>query len=431
LELAAAEPAEAPIEPTPPDLGEADLDEASTVIAAVTGMTPPWSHAPTEVGLAPSVDASATADTGPPETDPTPNRRFDREELGTKPGVGSGSTPSQPPKPAFVTAPTLLDRADLEPSSELDWDDESGPALGSQPTRLVASSPPNAELTDDTRQLLRALAAGDPRAADRLVALGPSAVPALVAALPGPITSELRRGSGDGPPRASDCGPLLKVLVRIGPKAASMVAARASDADPAVRAWATRLLGELPSVDAAEAISSRFLDQDIEVRRAALAAGRMLSPDHQASEALSTALSNVLVDPAKPDDVRHMAIEAIADLREARAVPGLIRTLQNGGKEIQRSAHWALVVLTRADYGDDADFWDAWWQENAERHRIEWLIDALVHESQEIRRAAGDELKSTTKEYFGYYDDLSPRERERAQGRYREWWNAKGKLRFH
>jgi hypothetical protein len=432
LELAAVEPAEAPIETSPPDLSELDVDEAATVIAAVTGVTPPWSHAPTAIGLAPSGDRGAPDDAAPAEAELTPSRGFDRDELGTKPGVGSGTTlpVSQPPEPTFVTAPTLLGRATFEPAGELDWDAESAPAFGSQPTRLVASSPPNAEFSDDTRQLLRALIAGDPHAADRLVALGPGAVPTLVAALPGPITSELRRGSGDGPPRASDCGPLLKVLVRIGPKAASMVAARASDADPAVRAWATRLLGELPSLDAAEAISSRFLDQDIEVRRAALAAGRMLSADHLASEALSTALSNVLVDSAKADDVRHMAIEAIADLREARAVPSLIRTLANGSKEIQRSAHWALVVLTRADYGDDADFWDAWWQENAERHRIEWLIDALVHESQEIRRAAGDELKSTTKEYFGYYDDLSPRERERAQGRYREWWSAKGKLRF-
>jgi hypothetical protein len=54
-----------------------------------------------------------------------------------------------------------------------------------------------------------------------------------------------------------------------------------------------------------------------------------------------------------------------------------------------------------------------------------------MHPEQEIRRAAGDELKSSTKEYFGYYDDLSPRERERAQGRYRDWWTSKGKLRFH
>ena len=47
-----------------------------------------------------------------------------------------------------------------------------------------------------------------------------------------------------------------------------------------------------------------------------------------------------------------------------------------------------------------------------------------------MRRAAGDELKAATKEYFGYYDDLPRREREQAQQRYREWWRVEGRLRY-
>jgi hypothetical protein len=337
---------------------------------------------------------------------------FEANEHGTKPGVGSES--GEPAPDSSQRRPlSLAPHADTEPATELAANDEEAPYAGPSAT-----------------ELLQSLVAGDPRAADRLVSLGLSGVPVLVGALPGPITSELRRGPGDGPPRASDCGPLRKVLARIGPKAASMVAVRASDTDPAIRAWATRLLGEMPSADSAEAVALRFLDQDIEVRRAALAAGRMLHGHPTASESLSNSLSDVLADPAKTDEVRHMAIEAIADLREARAIPGLIRALESGSNEIRRSAHWALVVLTRQDFKDDPAFWEAWWIENSARHRIEWLIDALMHAEQEIRRAAGDELKSSTKEYFGYYDDLSPRERERAQGRYRDWWNSKGKLRF-
>jgi hypothetical protein len=59
-----------------------------------------------------------------------------------------------------------------------------------------------------------------------------------------------------------------------------------------------------------------------------------------------------------------------------------------------------------------------------------WLIDALMHDDPEIRRAAGEELKALTKEYFGYYDDLSKGERQKAQRRYRDWWEATGKARF-
>jgi hypothetical protein len=286
------------------------------------------------------------------------------------------------------------------------------------------------DLAQDTESLVERLAAFDPAAAERLVQIGAAAVPALVGAFPGPLTAELRRGVGDGPARASECGPLLKVLSRIGPKAAGVLSVRSNDKDPTIRAWATRLLGEMPCLDAARAVARRFVDEDAEVRRAALAAGRMLEAHANSGAVLAGALSEMLLDSNRRDRLQHMVIEAIADLREARAVPTLATLLAAGSPEIQRSAHWALVVLARTDYGDNAAAWDEWWRVNASRHRIEWLIDALMHESQEIRRAAGDELKSLTKEYFGYYDDLPARERERAQKRYRDWWESKGKARF-
>lgn len=87
-------------------------------------------------------------------------------------------------------------------------------------------------------------------------------------------------------------------------------------------------------------------------------------------------------------------------------------------------------MLCRTDLGGDAGAWEKWWRKNAGRHRVEWLIDALMHENDDIRRAAGDELKSITKEYFGYYDDLPKKERAAAQARYREWWDTNGRSRF-
>ncbi len=286
------------------------------------------------------------------------------------------------------------------------------------------------DLAHDTEDLVERAILGDEEAAARLIKIGAAAVPALVGAFPGPITSELRKGVGEGPPRASDCGPLLKILARIGPKAAGVLSVRSNDHAPSTRAWATRLLGELPCMDAARAVSRRFVDEDADVRRAALAAGRQLQPHATAGNVLATCLSEMLLDASRHDRLQHMIIETIADLREARAIPALATLLAAGSADVQRSAHWALVVLARTDYGDNAAAWDEWWRANASRHRVEWLIDALMHEQQDIRRSAGDELKSLTKEYFGYYDDLPPRERERAQTRYREWWESKGKARF-
>ncbi len=135
-------------------------------------------------------------------------------------------------------------------------------------------------------------------------------------------------------------------------------------------------------------------------------------------------------DRARPNSQRLGAIEMLAELRHPQAVSALVRTLENNPQEIVNAARAALVTITRQDFGENGSDWLAFYRENSSRHRIEWLIDALTHESAEIRRAAGEELKTLTREYFGYYDDLPPGQRAHAQEKYREWWEARGKARF-
>jgi hypothetical protein len=53
----------------------------------------------------------------------------------------------------------------------------------------------------------------------------------------------------------------------------------------------------------------------------------------------------------------------------------------------------------------------------------------LTHDAADVRRAAGEELRAMSRQYFGYASDLPPRDRERAQQRYRDWWITEGKTR--
>jgi Type II secretion system (T2SS), protein E, N-terminal domain/HEAT repeats len=384
------------------------------------------------------------------------------KERGTEPGVGAQSRnklelvaeqPSEPPAEAVsppmievspetpeisVGAAALEDELDMPPDSD-------GVPLAPASRSLAHSARPLpmaksseelklptviVDLANDCQALLDQLLAGSASAGDKLVQIGEPAVAVLASSFPGPITAELRRGVGNAPSRASECGPVLRTLARIGVKAAPVLVVRSADSDPNVRAWATRLLGEMPNEDAARAIVRRFVDDEQEVRRAALAAGRLMQVSSEARSMIHMGLAELLSDTARPEEQRHALIEAIADLRDGRAVPTVLRLLEDRSNDIVRSAHWALVVLSRQDYGLSAAAWEEWWRHHSARHRIEWLIDALLHDSADIRRAAGDELKSTTKEYFGYYDDLPVAERQKAQNRYREWWETKGKARF-
>jgi HEAT repeat protein len=133
---------------------------------------------------------------------------------------------------------------------------------------------------------------------------------------------------------------------------------------------------------------------------------------------------------------RLVVLETLAELREPLAVPVLIGVLDDAERligspgEQAQTASVGLKTVTRQDFGQDAHKWYAWWNANSNRHRIEWLIDALDHDSSEVRHGAGEELKALTKEYFGFSSELPTRERQRAQQRYRDWWVTEGRSRF-
>ncbi|HWZ92858.1 MAG TPA: HEAT repeat domain-containing protein, partial [Polyangiaceae bacterium] len=366
----------------------------------------------------------------------------------------SETAPPPPPPPEAPEAPEIdvSDSSDASDASDESFEDELAPPSSEDGVPLAPASrslaysarplPPRAaeqelklpsvivDLANDCRELVGRLVQGDMSAGDKLVQIGDPAITQLVGIFPGPITSELRRGSGDNSSKASDCGPVLRTLARMGVRPVPFVAVRTADGDPVVRAWATRLLGEMPSSEAAQAVARRLTDDDAEVQRAALAAGALLLTHAEAAEALQAKIAEGVSDVTRPEESRHSLIEALAELRAPLVIPTLVRLLEDGSPDIVRSAHWALGVITRQDFGTKAALWEEWWLANSGRHRIEWLIDSLLHENQELRRTAGDELKSLTKEYFGYYDDLPKKERERAQERYRQWWETKGKARF-
>jgi hypothetical protein len=472
-ELGSLEPDEPPVSSRPTSAKSSSLMRPVISIGSLTRSKTP---APASLAPSPMQSTRGASVSQPPLRNVEPPEEgwdfsFQAKERGTQPGVGTqsrklelvpetaGSIPPETPgaeASSLVAEPVAAEQASPEApeisvgaaalEDELDFPpDSDGVPLAPASRSLAHSARPLpmaksseelrlptviVDLANDCQALLEQLLAGSSSAGDKLVQIGEPAVAVLASSFPGPITAELRRGVGTAPSRASECGPVLRTLARIGVKAAAVLVVRTADSDPNVRAWATRLLGEMPNEEAARAIVRRFVDNEQEVRRAALAAGRLMQANVEARSMIQIGLADLLSDSSRPEPQRHALIEAVADLRDGRAVPTVLRLLEDRSADIVRSAHWALVVLARQDYGNSAAAWEEWWRHNSARHRIEWLIDALLHESPDIRRAAGDELKSTTKEYFGYYDDLPIAERQKAQTRYREWWETKGKARF-
>jgi hypothetical protein len=205
---------------------------------------------------------------------------------------------------------------------------------------------------------------------------------------------------------------------------------RSASPDVEQRFWATHVLGELLFAESSNAVLPRLFDDDVSVRRVARRAAQVLVSAGAPGEPIKTSLENTLQSQDEPMHRRLLAIEALADIRVPAVVPVLVSALADPSDGIVEGARTALIVVTRQDLGRIPDVWRHWWESHQGHHRIEWLIHALTHESASIRRAAGDELKLITREYFGYYDDLPPRERERAQERYLAWWRDEGRYKF-
>ncbi|MBS2020094.1 MAG: hypothetical protein JST00_44955 [Deltaproteobacteria bacterium] len=342
-----------------------------------------------------------------------------------------------PPLPSAVTVTSSLRSSPVSPKG-------SKPMPPSEQQISVAAHRPPSSRSDHSRVLPsvivdvaseyvglveRALKpAGDEEAEAALVRAGGYAMPAIMEHFPGPVTIEQERLEKGPLPRVAECGPIVRLVAGQRRVALPFVLSHVEDPDEDKRYWATFLLTELIYPDVLDPIVNRVFDPSKRIRRVARAAARVFAETTPGP--IVERLELIAMDASQPVQNRGLAIEALGETREPVAVPALMPLLDDPDRSVVDAVRMALIKISRQDFGTSSEKWRAWWTANKERHRVEWLIDALMHDMASIRAAAGEELKTTTKEYFGYYDDLPKRERERAQARYREWWNGIGKVRF-
>lgn len=272
----------------------------------------------------------------------------------------------------------------------------------------------------------RVIAGPDEEAETALLRAGSYAMSAIMAKFPGPITIEPERLAFGQLPRVAECGPVIRLIASQRRTALPFVLSYVEGDDAEMRFWATYLLTELVYPDAIDAAVARNFDEDTRVRRAARAAVRALAEAHP------QVVVDRLGEIAKGQSLerRIHAIEALGETREPLVVPVLMSLLNDEVEDAANAARTALVLITQQDFGRDVERWSSWWTANQSRHRLEWLIDSLMHDQRALRGSASEELRTITKEYFAYYDDLPKRERERAQSRYRDWWESTGRMRF-
>jgi HEAT repeat protein len=270
----------------------------------------------------------------------------------------------------------------------------------------------------------------EPPQVAELLRIGESALPVLIQHFPGPLwvdPAALRAGKV---PRGRDVSAVARALCAFGAKAAPYLAGKLASGDDEISYYALLVAGEIVHPDLLDAVARRALGSEAGgLRLVALQVLRRYSRLPQFATVLR-ALSDLSERPGKDGKRQRLALEALGELRDARSLATLIARLSDENEAIAQSAHKALVQLTAQEFGTAARRWESWAEQFGGQHRIEWLIDSLMHADANMRTLAGEELKRETQQYFGYHPALPKRERELAQRKYREWWQQEGRAAF-
>lgn len=261
-----------------------------------------------------------------------------------------------------------------------------------------------------------------------LLQIGEAALPVLVQHFPGPLWFD-RHTPHRRLPRGRDISGIARAFVAFRERAVPYVVPLLDAGDADGRFYATLLGTEFVHPSMLEPLSRRIFDEDQGTRALALDVIKLFRHFREFDQVLS-GIRTMARSPSKDPMPRRVAAKILGELRDPKAVQLLIQLLREDDKQLAQIAQKSLVLLTRQDFGDAVKRWELWYEKSGGQHRIEWLIDALDHASEQIRADAAEELKRITQEYYGYHPAASRKERERAQMKYRAWWEENGKKRF-
>ncbi len=256
-----------------------------------------------------------------------------------------------------------------------------------------------------------------------LLDLGEEVLPTLQELFPGRLWFS-RWEPHVRPPKGRSISGLCRTLVAFGDAAVPYVAELLQSDNADVRYYAVLVAAELPHPLLIEPVAAALFDDDQGVSRSALYALELFH-ELRGIDSVKESLCALATEPKTDQRTRLLAMRALAVLRDHECVGALIPALSEHG--VLGEAAWRVLrMLTAQDFGTDTDAWRAWWDRNSGRSRVEWLIESLDHDEEEIREIVARELARQSKQDFGYRASLSSEERRAIRERYRVWWASQG-----
>ncbi|MBT8467022.1 MAG: hypothetical protein HKP36_20100 [Myxococcales bacterium] len=280
---------------------------------------------------------------------------------------------------------------------------------------------------EEVEELVAALRDGSPEddmLIPPLLSLGEAALPALAREFPGKLWFD-RNEAHANIPAGRDVSSIARGFVAFGAHSVPYLIPLLDDEDPDIRYYASIVASEFVHSELVRPVGRRLFDTDSGVRSNAYRALSVL----YACEVEFTQLIERLRASARDGrniETQAAAVDALGRLRDADSFEFFVSLLGSPDSDLVGAAHASLVRLSCQDFNRSKKKWSVWYEKHSTEHRVVWLINALMHSDERLRRRAGDELRHLTQEDFGYEPGSSKKQRIAAQKKYRTWWVGVG-----
>ncbi len=232
----------------------------------------------------------------------------------------------------------------------------------------------------------------------KLLGLGPDALPFLMQLFPGPIAVDPLAQDFFDKADVEDHGILLRLLVAIGDPAAPHLLRLLNDGNELQRRYAAFMFSKIEYEPAVPSLAEALFSQDTRLR---MIAARVLSGVKGATAVAE--VTRIVTGYAQSGDVevRRVAAMAVGRLRLVGGIETLIGLLGDRDRGVVDAAHESLVTLSCRDFGTMAFRWSMWWKVARASDRKAWLVEALSDANESVRATAAAELFDLTGERFG------------------------------
>lgn len=337
---------------------------------------------------------------------------------------------SRPPGPAVETKVEVTssnqppaDEPGHATRTEVTIEPATFDSITSETTTPTVRDTLNGGLFDHVESLVRELSSCSPDEVDATIAIalteGAAVLPELVRRFPGTLWFN-RHQKYSRLARGRDVSAVARALVAFGSQADAYVTLLLDPkSDDEARYYAVLVAADLGHTSLVGPLARLLFDHDGGIRNVVLDVltafrgtkelGRILEPVRQVAQSAGEA-------PAR----RRIAVRALGELHDAKAVRLLISLIGTDEPALVQAALRSLTLLTRQDFGNSKRRWATWYARHGRKSRLEWLIEALLHDDETLRSAAFDELLQRAGHTFGYNPSLGKKERKAAQKKFKK-----------